>query len=216
MRRAEKSELVKKKIIDITLELFMAQGYKDTTIRQISEKAGINIGTLYHFFRDKEDILLHITQKTYGELLDFADELTENEKDSALQYTLTRALELKAVEKYDRIAELYLESYSSWRIRQMVLPLNIQRNKFFFHQYNPTFSEQDYSNRTMALSGIRYIFISDRVHKGPGNFETTCPFVIETSLSLFNVPQKTIEKAITKAMQRLRKKSILFFPGMSI
>jgi AcrR family transcriptional regulator len=201
MRRAEKRIEIKKKIMDVSLELFLSQGYKGTTIRQIIEKADINIGTLYHFFRDKEDINVHIAQETYDKFIDYADHIVENEKDYILRYALTRALEFKAIEKYDRVAELYLETYSSWRITQMVLPVNIARSKLFFHQYNRGLSEQDYLNKTLALRGMRLMFISERVYNGPGSYETNCPFLIETALTLYNVPKKNIEKAITKAMK---------------
>lgn len=205
MRRAEKSTAIKKKIIEVALDLFLAQGYKKTTIRQISEKAQINIGTLYHFFRDKEDLQLHISRDVYNEFMDYADGITRNKKDPALRYALTRALELKAIEKYDHVAELYLESYYSWRITQMVLPVNIQRNKLLFHEYNQEFTEQDYLNRTLALRGMRLMFILDRVNNGPGNFKKTCPFLIETALTLFNVPRENIDDAIMKAMKYVKK-----------
>ena len=58
MKRIEKSNNIKNKIIEVSRRLFVNQGYQKTTIRQIIEEAGINTGTLYHFFRDKEDIFL--------------------------------------------------------------------------------------------------------------------------------------------------------------
>jgi len=205
MRRAEKSSEVKRNIMDKALDLFLAQGYRKTTIRQIAERARINIGTIYHFFKDKEDLHLHIGKDVYNEFMEYADSLTKKKKDPALRYALTRALELKEVEDSDRVAELYLESYSSWRITQMVLPVNIQRNKLLFHEYNPDFTEQDYLNRTLALRGMRHMFILDRVKNGPGNFNTKCPFLIGTALKLFNVPKENIDKAVPKAISFVKK-----------
>ena len=98
------------------------QGYQKTTIRQIIEEAGINTGTLYHFFRDKEDIFLRGSEITDIELVALVESLTKNEKDYVLKYAVYMALEFKMVEKSDKIAELYLESYSSWRMTQMVIP----------------------------------------------------------------------------------------------
>jgi AcrR family transcriptional regulator len=205
MRRAEKSTEVKKNMMDAALDLFLAQGYRKTTIRQIAEKAQVNIGTLYHFFRDKEDLHLQIGRDVYNEFMEYADNLIRKKKDPALRYALTRALELKEVEDSDRVAELYLESYSSWRITQMVLPVNIQRNKLLFQEYNPDFTEQDYLNRTLALRGMRLMFILDRVKNGPGNFNNRCPFLIETALKLFNVPKENIDKAVPKAVGFVKK-----------
>ena len=64
MTRTEKSNHIKNKIIEIARRLFVNQGYQKTTIRQIIEETGINIGTLYHYFRDKEDIFLRVSEIT--------------------------------------------------------------------------------------------------------------------------------------------------------
>jgi hypothetical protein len=125
-----------------------------------------------------------------------------------VKYALTRALEFKVIEDYDRVAELYLETYSSWRITQMMLPVNVQRNKLFFHKYNKNLTEHDYYMKTLALRSMRMGFISERVHSGAGNFKTRCPFLIETALSLFHVPKQTINKAINKAMDEVKKGTI--------
>ena len=132
MKRMEKSNNLKNKIVEVTRRLFVNQGYQKTTIRQIIEEAGINIGTLYHFFRDKEDIFLRGAEQTDIELVALVESLTKYEKDYVFKYAIYRALEFKMVEKSDKIAELYLESYSSWRMTQMVIPINWCAISFIF------------------------------------------------------------------------------------
>ena len=56
--RKASSELLKKRIIKISRRLFLAQGYENTSVRQILKKAGLSTGSLYHFFKNKEEILL--------------------------------------------------------------------------------------------------------------------------------------------------------------
>ena len=51
-------------IIDASAKLFVRQGYHKTTVRQIASESGITVGTLYHYFRSKEDILKLILEKT--------------------------------------------------------------------------------------------------------------------------------------------------------
>jgi len=86
--RAEKSTSTRNAIIDATRDLFFAQGYKSTTIRQITEKANVLNGTLYHFFKDKEQILLQIVIDAYGELMTVADDIIGNESDPALRFAV--------------------------------------------------------------------------------------------------------------------------------
>ena len=211
MKQEAKRRDIKKTIIDVSRDLFIANGYTVTTIRQITEKADINIGSLYHFFRDKEDILLHIVIDAYSDFMQKSVSIIGKEMNPVLQYSVINALELKAVEKYDRIAELYLEAYNSWRITEMMLSYNNQRNRSFFHKYNKTFNDQDYNMRTLALRGIRLGFIAERVNKGILSFDMKCPFTIEMALSLFNVPERTIKSAINKTMIMINEKSIMIY-----
>ncbi len=45
-------------IVRAAVKLFSAQGYYTTTIQQIAREAGISTGSVYQYFRDKDDILL--------------------------------------------------------------------------------------------------------------------------------------------------------------
>ena len=47
---------VRQRILAAAKELFVQQGYKKTTIRQIVEKSGVLTGSIYYFFKNKEDI----------------------------------------------------------------------------------------------------------------------------------------------------------------
>ena len=49
-------ELVRHKILETAKALFVKQGYKKTTIRQIVEHSGILTGSIYYLFKNKEDI----------------------------------------------------------------------------------------------------------------------------------------------------------------
>lgn len=53
----------REKLIEAAMELFFYQGYEATSVAQILEKAGAGSGSLYYFFRDKEDLALAVAQK---------------------------------------------------------------------------------------------------------------------------------------------------------
>ena len=44
------------RVLGAAAELFVAQGYAGTTLRQIAEAAGIKAGSVYHHFDSKEDL----------------------------------------------------------------------------------------------------------------------------------------------------------------
>ncbi|SKC88486.1 TetR/AcrR family transcriptional regulator [Maledivibacter halophilus] len=55
-KREEKKKIYKNKIIEAANEIFLKNGYKNTTIEQISKKAGVGIGTTYLYFKSKSEL----------------------------------------------------------------------------------------------------------------------------------------------------------------
>jgi TetR/AcrR family fatty acid metabolism transcriptional regulator len=56
-------------ILDAALSTFVARGYHETTVSEISHKAGLAEGTLYNYFPSKENILLALFDETWGSMI---------------------------------------------------------------------------------------------------------------------------------------------------
>lgn len=56
-RRERKKEETRQKLLDVSFRLFVEQGYDNTTVDQITERADIGKGTFYNYFPSKEAIL---------------------------------------------------------------------------------------------------------------------------------------------------------------
>jgi len=56
------------RLIETARELFRSQGYNATGLKQVLAKAEVNAGSLYYFFKSKEDLLLAVLDR-YVELL---------------------------------------------------------------------------------------------------------------------------------------------------
>ncbi|MES0489009.1 MAG: TetR/AcrR family transcriptional regulator [Leptospirales bacterium] len=69
MGNYKKSEQTKAIVMETALELFRAEGFAETTMRQIAKKAGIALGTIYIYFKSKEELVLEYYQKVQQELL---------------------------------------------------------------------------------------------------------------------------------------------------
>jgi AcrR family transcriptional regulator len=69
MKTAEKSD-VRERIIETSTRLFLAKGYRGTSVKEITAEAGIGRGTLYWYFKSKDEILITIFQKFDQGLLD--------------------------------------------------------------------------------------------------------------------------------------------------
>ena len=53
----------KQKLIDTTVELIKKYGADSITVRNVCEEAGLSIGTFYHHFKNKDDLLMHFVRE---------------------------------------------------------------------------------------------------------------------------------------------------------
>ncbi len=53
-----KTARTREHIVDVAIELFVAQGYDETTMEQIAEKAEVAASTLYRYFTSKDLLIL--------------------------------------------------------------------------------------------------------------------------------------------------------------
>jgi AcrR family transcriptional regulator len=68
-RRAEHKAATERRIVAAALGLFQARGFDATTTRAIAKKAGIAEGTVFNYFRTKEDIALHFFEQEVEEAM---------------------------------------------------------------------------------------------------------------------------------------------------
>jgi AcrR family transcriptional regulator len=57
-KRAQNKQAIRKRIVKSALNLFQTKGFDTTTTKAIARKAGIAEGTVFNYFRTKEDIAL--------------------------------------------------------------------------------------------------------------------------------------------------------------
>ena len=56
--RERKRRQTRQRLAEAGLRLFLSRGYEETTLDQIAEAAGVSRRTIFHYFEQKEDILL--------------------------------------------------------------------------------------------------------------------------------------------------------------
>ncbi|QNS08184.1 TetR/AcrR family transcriptional regulator [Streptomyces xanthii] len=61
---------VRRRILDVALDLFAAKGFDATGVQEIVSKAGVTKGALYHYFASKDEILFEIYGRVFGRELE--------------------------------------------------------------------------------------------------------------------------------------------------
>jgi AcrR family transcriptional regulator len=70
-KRLENKEKTKRAILRAALELFAERGFYNTTTKAISRKAKIAEGTLFNYFRTKEDLALYFLEQELLEVMEW-------------------------------------------------------------------------------------------------------------------------------------------------
>ncbi len=66
---------MKEKILETALDLFYEKGYYSTTTNEIAKTAGISIGSLYSYFKNRDSILLDLLDRYHKQFMLFFDQL---------------------------------------------------------------------------------------------------------------------------------------------
>jgi TetR/AcrR family fatty acid metabolism transcriptional regulator len=66
MRRKEGNK--EQKILDAAIRIFARKGFNQTKISEIADEAGIGVGSVYNYYKNKESILLHILERIWKNL----------------------------------------------------------------------------------------------------------------------------------------------------
>lgn len=72
-RQIQKNEETRKAIIDASVSIGLEEGFEELSIRKITDKLGYSAGIVYHYFKDKQEILDTIHNVTSMELMDAVD-----------------------------------------------------------------------------------------------------------------------------------------------
>lgn len=119
MGRPDKREL----ITAAAIEVFAEKGFHQARVSDIARKAGVADGTIYLYFKNKEDLLLSI----FEEKMDF------------LLEGLTKSLEGTAdpVEKIRRYARFHFGEVQNNRAAAEVLQVELRLSNKFLKEYRP-------------------------------------------------------------------------------
>ncbi len=87
MSKAKKPEVRKMEIIQAALELFAQDGYENTSVNHIIERAGVSKGGFYHHYDSKAQLLEDIARLFLDKIAERIQGIAEMEDLSALEKT---------------------------------------------------------------------------------------------------------------------------------
>lgn len=82
-RQIKRNEETRKAIIDAAISIGLEEGFEDLSIRKITDRLGYSSGIVYHYFKDKQEILDTIHTDTSMDLMDVIDRCIHEDRSFA-------------------------------------------------------------------------------------------------------------------------------------
>ena len=115
----ELREVARDKIMEATLFLIARDGYEETSITSIAQRAGVSKGLLYHYYENKESLLKELVDsmmtRQQKEMPDFNTDPPREALVNMIRFFFTHVR----------------EQYEWWR---MIMKLTVRIEKFTFIQ----------------------------------------------------------------------------------
>ena len=206
--RQTNRELVKNRIIKISRKLFLEQGYENTTVRQILKMSGLSTGRLYHFFKNKEEILLFGFKDALFEISSLTDSIAVKYNEPILRYALGIALGTSEIFKYKSLLNFYNAIYKNESVENLMISLKVTRMKNLLNDLNFHFTDDEIHTRILAIHGATRALMLAKINKQlSANLDDIYSLIIKIALSEFNIPQKKINEIIKLTTQIIQTKT---------
>ena len=157
MARRYDSEAARKRILSVSVRLFLERGYHGTTMAAILKEADVSSSTFQNIFGAKDGVLFELLKLMFSGQFSAAGSaaaLLGPKASPVFVYALETSVQLTIVELNEVIRDLYLQSYTSPRSLEYIRRNTAKQLALAFQQYNPKFSEDDFYQVDIGTSGI--------------------------------------------------------------
>ncbi len=124
----DKQKHTKKKILDSAFNVFVRNGYNDTTMSHIVKESGLSKGAIYHYYSSKKELFASLID--HWEVFSFPDFYSKDNKNERAEDTLKRF----ASTVYDVFCskpEVFLAEIEFWALANKDKEIN-KRSKLLY------------------------------------------------------------------------------------
>ena len=144
----------KRKILAVCVRLFLEQGYKETSITQITENEGVTRGSFQNLFRTKDAVLLELVETMFSGQFSAAKSITGQQLPPVYAYAVETAIQLTLTELNERLREIYLEAYSLPDTAEYIHLHTTAELKQIFGGNFPGYSDSDFYEMEIGTAGL--------------------------------------------------------------
>ncbi len=125
MFKSEKRTVDKRSgILDAALKTFVKRGYPETRVSEIAAEAMVAEGTLYNYFKSKEDLLLALFDEKWGGIIDDIRKKISRLDDPNKKLKVMFSVVVRLFRKDRHLAEIFLVDVKQSSIFMKNYPIN--------------------------------------------------------------------------------------------
>ncbi len=134
--REKKKSARKDRIFSAAVDLFNKQGFSNTSMQDIAEKASLAVGTLYNYFPSKNDLLLDIMQEEMeititGDDALFNVNLQDHDAKDIIKSLLKKIFNVPLLINKESMKEIFIAIFSTDEHMKKGMILDIELMKAF-------------------------------------------------------------------------------------
>ena len=193
----------KKKILTVCVRLFLEQGYKQTTISQIVEEAGVARGSFQNLFPTKDAVLIELIGTMFARQFGVARSIVGSNLPPVYAYAVETAIQITLTELNEKLREIYLEAYTLPDTSELIYRYTTAELKQVFGANFPDYTEKDFYEIEIGTAGLMRNYMARRcdIH-----------FPLDHKLSRF----LTSAMRVYKVPEEEQSKVLAFIQGLDI
>ena len=203
--RRDSSE-TKRKILTVCVRLFLEQGYKNTSVSQIVDEAGVARGSYLNLFPTKDRILLELTETMFGGQFGVARSIADSKLPPVYAYAVETAIQLTLTELNENLREIYIEAYSLPDTSEYIYLHTTAELKQIFGVNFPDDTESDFYEMEIGTAGLMRSYMARKcdIHFP---LERKLSRFLTAAMRVYRVPEDELEQAV-RFVERLDIRSI--------
>lgn len=161
----------KQKVIDAASELFFQHGFHGTSVRDIAERAAVNVSLISYYFKSKQGLLEYAVTQYYEEYLEVIDHVVDSDQEAIeiLQKLIEAMIQYKT-EHFQLTAFIHRElSLDSTFVREMSVTYLAKENHILTNLFSQILSSEKKRDKHYLFMQLKGMIMSPYIFRNEWN-----------------------------------------------
>lgn len=198
-KRYQRMEQTRAQVLRYAVELFLEQGYQETTLDQIAQQIDRTKGAVLRAYPDKESILYALVTHMFRVQFSTARSLLGEKADPLLVYCVETAMQLHICELGEPLRDLYTSAYTLPTTSDFIYRSTARELRLIFGKYLPDAAESDFYELDLVSGGVMRGLMARKCDMY-FTIEKKITLFLQCALKIYDVPAQERETVIPQVL----------------